>query len=113
MSTTQHTRRAYSRLARFYDLHDWLMEKLFYARWRQQLWRQVQGKNIVEVGIGTGKNMPYYPDGANIIAFDLVPAMLKQAVERNTHQTPLLVADAQQQPFADRSFDTVVATLVF
>ena len=66
--------------------------------------------------MGTGKNMPYYPEGLKVTAIDLSPRMLEQAKARATREgvnVELLEADAQALPFSDASFVAAVATFVF
>jgi len=87
-----------------------------YASWRKDLWSKVKGPNILEVGVGTGRNMPYYPVGLQIIAIDVTPGMLSQALKRATSlklNVDLQVGDVQALEFQDNSFDTAVATFVF
>jgi ubiquinone/menaquinone biosynthesis C-methylase UbiE len=69
---------------------------------------------VLEVAIGTGRNLPYYPAGVALTAVDLSPGMLAQARRRAAalgREVDLRVADAERLPFADGSFDTVVCTL--
>jgi len=87
-----------------------------YAPWRARIWSQVRGPNILEVGVGTGKNMPYYPVGSPITAIDLTPGMLERARERAAAlklDVDLQLGDVQALNFPDASFDTAVATFVF
>lgn len=70
----------------------------------------------MEVGVGTGKNIPYYPDGVHVTAIDLSEGMLSRA--RRLAKTlgldvDLRQMDAQKLDFPADSFDTVVATFVF
>ena len=109
------TRARYDGIARFYDLMDRNGERRF-APWRSALWQRVHGSRVLEVGVGTGKNMPYYPAGTAITAIDLSPRMLEQAqsrADRERIDVDLHEADAQALPFPDASFDTAVATFVF
>jgi ubiquinone/menaquinone biosynthesis C-methylase UbiE len=78
----------------------------------------VHAASILEVGVGTGRNMPYYPPHARITAIDLTPAMLERAVERARElglngQVSLELGDVQALEFASASFDSAVATCVF
>lgn len=112
---TAQTRARYDRNARFYDLMERGPERHF-GPWRAELWRRVRGPQVLEVGVGTGKNMPYYPEGATVTAIDLSPRMLERAkalAARESISVDLLEADAQAIPFPDSSFDTAVATFVF
>lgn len=113
---TRATRERYNRVAPFYDLMEALAEWRAFSRWRQELWGRVRGPRILEVGVGTGKNMPYYPRDAQITAIDLAPAMLQRAKERATkgcYQVDLHLMDVQHLEFPDAAFDTVVSTFVF
>ncbi len=61
----------YDRLASIYDFWDVIPERLLYRSWRLKLWEKVQGERILEVGVGTGKNIPFYPSGAQTTAIDM------------------------------------------
>lgn len=114
---TEHTRKRYNAAARLYNLLEWPVEQLWYQQWREQMWEKVGGSDILEIGVGTGKNIPFYPDESNVTGIDLSPNMLQRAesyVER--HGIPdvtLFEMDAQQLEFTDHAFDTVIATFVF
>jgi ubiquinone/menaquinone biosynthesis C-methylase UbiE len=72
---------------------------------------------VLEIGVGTGKNIPYYPEGVHVTAIDLSPGMLKRArraAERQPEkQVTLREMDAQALDFDTERFDDVVATFVF
>ena len=109
------TQMRYQRLAPFYDQMENGAEQLFQP-WRERLWQQVRGPKVIEVGVGTGKNMPYYPDGLDITAIDLTPGMLERARKRITAlnlSVDLRLGDVQALEFPDTSFDAAVATFVF
>lgn len=81
-------------------------------RWRPQLVGKLGGR-VLEIGTGTGANLPYYDPGTHLIAseFDRTNlAYFRQHAPRPL--PPLVQADAQSLPFADHSFDHVVCTLV-
>lgn len=106
----------YDRIAPFYDAMEWFMEQRRFAKWREELWSRVEGESILEVGVGTGKNFPYYPPGRDITALDISPKMLERAGERARDldvDVELVEGDAQALPFADNSFDSAVTTFVF
>ena len=71
---------------------------------------------MLEVGVGTGKNMTYYPEGLHITAIDLTPGMLERARKRADDlslSVDLRLGDAQALEFPTATFDAVVATFVF
>lgn len=70
--------------------------------------------DVLEVAIGTGLNLPFYPADLMVTGIDLSPAMLAVADKRSAdlgRQVTLVEADAHRLPFSDASFDTVVCTL--
>jgi ubiquinone/menaquinone biosynthesis C-methylase UbiE len=113
--TTQ-TRSRYNRIAPVYDLMEAIIERFAFRRWREKLWLQVDGKRVLEVGVGTGKNVRYYPRGVHVTAVDLSDKMLERA-RRRAHEldteVDLHLMDAQRLSFPDASFDAAVATFVF
>ena len=69
-SQTERIRRRYDRVARFYDVMEKPMEAMAIQSWRLGLMKELEGK-VLEVGVGTGKNMEYYPSNLDITAIDL------------------------------------------
>lgn len=115
-SDTNTIRRRYDRNAFIYNLMEWPVERLRFNGWRSRLTEKIQGPRALEVGVGTGKNMPYYPSGVSVTAIDFSPRMLARAKNRAHNKgTPvdLQQMDVQQLDFADATFDTVFATFVF
>ncbi len=113
---TKAARRRYNRIAPVHDFMDVLIERSRYSRWREILWGKVEGANILEVGVGTGKNFPYYPPQAEITAIDFSEKMLAYARDKARKQgvrIRLERMDVQKLEFADNTFDTVVASFVF
>ncbi len=114
-SATARTRARYDRLARFYDVVEAGNERWFVPM-RADLWRRVRGPRVLEVGVGTGRNMPLYPPTTTVTAIDVSPRMLERAGRRAARlgaTVMLQEADVQALPFPDGAFDTVVATFVF
>jgi ubiquinone/menaquinone biosynthesis C-methylase UbiE len=69
--------------------------------------------DTLEVAIGTGLNLPHYPDDVSLTGIDLSPEMLRIAEIRARNlgrRINLQEGDAQDIAFADGSFDTVVCT---
>jgi ubiquinone/menaquinone biosynthesis C-methylase UbiE len=114
--TTALTRARYQRISPIYDKIEWLMEGRF-RPWREKLWQYVCGPQLLEVGVGTGKNIEFWPLNCKITAIDLTPGMLEIARQRakslNREDVDLRLGDVQHLEFPSAIFDTVVATFVF
>jgi ubiquinone/menaquinone biosynthesis C-methylase UbiE len=107
-------RRRYDRAARRYDAMTWPMEVLAMDRYRARLIDQVQGPRVLEVGVGTGRNLPLYSDVVHVDAIDFSPAMLERARRRpGRPNVELQLMDVEQLQWPAESFDTVVSTCVF
>ena len=107
--------RVYDRVARFYDLYDTPMDWLGGARRRRRVLTRAAGR-VLEVGIGTGRNIEHYPAGVQVTGVDLSGAMLGRARRRVASGgvvDGLVQGDAQRLPYRDAAFDTVTATCVF
>jgi ubiquinone/menaquinone biosynthesis C-methylase UbiE len=70
----------YAVTAWFYDILDYPWERQ-YRKWRPELLKDVHGEAL-EAGVGTGRNLKYYPDDVNLTAMDFSPAMLQKASKR-------------------------------
>ena len=113
---TNRTRARYNRIAPIYDVMEALVERLAFRRWRRQLWSCVEGERVLEVGIGTGKNVPYHPAGAKVTAIDVSERMLARArgrIHDLDADVALALMDAERLGFSDAAFDAAVATFVF
>lgn len=109
--TTDKIRKRYDRMAPFFHR----MESSMMTDWRRQLLSQVRGK-VLEVGIGAGANLPFYPEGVELTGIDFSPNMLtyaRQRAQELDRKVALLEMDAQHMDFGDGTFDFVVATCVF
>lgn len=112
---TARTRARYDRNAPLYDLMQRGAERRL-GRHRPDLWRRALGPRVLEVGVGTGRNIRFYPDQMALTAVDLSPRMLERARTRAARlglAVDLREADVQALPFPTASFDTVIATCVF
>jgi len=105
-------RRYWDKHSRSYDREMQFMDRLLFKDSRQWVCSRASG-NTLEVGIGTGLNLPFYMPGVQLTGIDLSPAMLRIARAR-AHELRKTVdireADAHALPFADESFDSVVCT---
>lgn len=113
---TETIKRRWNRAAHFYDLMMAVAEYVAVRKWRRLLWSRVESSRVLEIGVGTGNNFPYYPADAEMTAVDFSDGMLKRARDRASRdkvKVNLQQMDAQNLKFADNTFDTVAATLVF
>ncbi len=105
----------YDRVAAIYDLYDTPMDWVGGRRRRRRVISGASGR-VLEVGIGTGRNLAYYSDPAAVVGIDLSRQMLARAAGRvgeSGRPVSLAQTDVEQLPFADATFDTVTATCVF
>ena len=105
----------YERIAPFYDLLDLPFERRRYRALRPLLFRGLAGQ-LLDAGIGTGRNCEFYPPAATVSGIDTSPAMLARAYDR----CPTLAAggrlyqmDVTALEFPTGSFDGAVATFLF
>ena len=110
------TQARYDRLAPFYDAMESFMERAVFGELRRELWSRVNAGRLLEVGVGTGKNIPHYPRLAQVTAIDLSGRMLDRARPRAEAlgvKLDLRQMDVQELKFAGDAFDAAVATFVF
>jgi ubiquinone/menaquinone biosynthesis C-methylase UbiE len=110
---TAKAQRAWDRAAPGYDKQIAFFERIWLGGGRDWLGSRAQGR-VLEVAVGTGRDLPFYPAGAAVTGVDLSPAMLAIARQRAADlgvEVALRTADAQALPFDDESFDTVVCAL--
>jgi len=98
-----------------YDPLLWVAERAGMAQRRATLLSQARGQ-VLELGAGTGLNLPHYPDGLEeLVLTEPSPPMVAR-LERRAKQSvttiSVMAADAERLPFEDDRFDTVVSTLV-
>lgn len=106
-------RRHWDRQAPKYDKAMGRMERHVFGDGRTWVCSRAGGRTL-EIAVGTGRNLPLYPEGVELVGIDLSPRMLEIARERarkDGHDADLREADAQRLPFANAEFDTVVSTL--
>jgi ubiquinone/menaquinone biosynthesis C-methylase UbiE len=105
----------YRRIAPAYDLFDLPFEYLRYRPLRRMLFAGLSG-HILDAGVGTGRNMPFYPAGAAVTGIDASPAMLARAESRRARlgvEVTLLERDIADTRLPGESFDAVVASFLF
>jgi len=94
-----------------YDAMMALADRTGLARWRRWLASGARGRTL-EVGCGTGRNLPLYPPDVRAVAVDPHPQNLARA-RRRAPGVLLVRGSAEALPFKDGAFDTVVSGLVF
>jgi ubiquinone/menaquinone biosynthesis C-methylase UbiE len=122
MSENNKIKKRYDRVAPVYDSLEYLMEKGKMGDWRQNLWQRVEDKidkdnlRLLEAGVGSGKNIEYYPDNIKIYAIDFSPKMIQEAekkAKKYNREVKLLEMDIQDLNFEDNNFDLIVTSCVF
>ncbi|MFM1655187.1 class I SAM-dependent methyltransferase [Brevibacillus sp. B_LB10_24] len=101
--------------ARFYDMVMDPLERRGMRGIREELVSKATGA-VLEIGSGTGLNFPHYKHAEEVIAIEPNPRMRSKSMNRRREsRVPIQVIDggAENLPFADNTFDTAVATLVF
>jgi ubiquinone/menaquinone biosynthesis C-methylase UbiE len=96
-----------------YDRDIGFCERLLFGGGREWVCSQAEG-DVLEVAVGTARNLTFYPKTVRLTGIDLSPGMLDIARKRAAglgRDVTLQEADAEDLPFPDNSFDTVVCTL--
>lgn len=112
---TEDIRKKYDKKAKSYDWMMAPMERMGMEKWRKALAAKAQGL-VLEAGVGTGANIPYYPQGVKVIGVDFSPKMLEYASQKRSQaqaEIELRLADIQELPFPDDTFDTIITACVF
>jgi ubiquinone/menaquinone biosynthesis C-methylase UbiE len=110
---TAKQKRVWDKSAPSYDKQIAFFEKVWLAGARRWLGQRAHDR-VLEVAIGTGRNLPYYRPDTTITGIELSPAMLAIAKDRAADLglgVDLYEGDAERLPFDDASFDTVVCAL--
>jgi len=110
---TDRVRRIYEKEAPKYDRQMRFFDWALFAGGREWACSQAQGE-VLEIAVGTGRNLRHYPTGVKLTGIEFSPAMLEIARGQANdvgREIDLRVGDAQALEFPDASFDTVVCTL--
>jgi len=105
----------YQRIAPFYDLLDLPFEYGRYRKIRPRLFAGLTGR-LLDAGVGTGRNFPFYPPEAHVVGIDQSPAMLTRAEQRRgtaAAAVELRQMDVTRLDYPDGYFDAAVATFLF
>jgi ubiquinone/menaquinone biosynthesis C-methylase UbiE len=110
---TARQRRVWNTAAPGYDRQIAFFERHWFGGGREWLGARASG-HVLEVAIGTGRSLSFYPAGVRLTGIELSPAMLEIAVRRAAElgvKADLREGDAEELPFSDGTFDTVVCAL--
>jgi ubiquinone/menaquinone biosynthesis C-methylase UbiE len=110
---TNRIRRIYEKEAPKYDRQMRFFDWALFAGGREWVCSQAEG-DVLEIAVGTGRNLRHYPDGMKLTGVEFSPAMLeiaRKAAADLGRTIDVRVGDAQALDFPDQSFDTVVCTL--
>jgi ubiquinone/menaquinone biosynthesis C-methylase UbiE len=109
---TERVRSILDKEAPRYDRQMGFFERILFGDGRVWACSQVRGV-VLEVAIGTARNLPYYADDVRLTGVELSPEMLaigRQRAEELGRDVDLRIGDAQALEFEDESFDTVIIT---
>lgn len=108
-------KKRYNRVSKIYDLMEKPMDSMSSDKWTEKLVQSIEGEKVLEVGVGTGKNLKFYPENLDITAIDFSVNMLEKAKEKikGKENIKLIEMDAEDMEFEDNTFDTVVTSCVF
>ena len=112
-AVTEQVRRHYDDTAPRYNRQIALFERVLFGDGRSWVCSQAQG-DVLEIAVGTGRNLRHYPDGVRLTGIELSQGMLELARREAAEVRPdadLRVGDAQALEFDDESFETVTCTL--
>jgi ubiquinone/menaquinone biosynthesis C-methylase UbiE len=109
----ERTRRLWDRYSARYDRRMQRTERVLIPGGREWACAQAAG-DVLEVAVGTGRNLPHYPPVHSLTGIDLSQGMLARARDRaralGVH-ADLRIGNAEALEFGDAAFDTVVCTI--
>ena len=109
---TERIRRLYEKEAPKYDRTMGRWDRILFGGTREWVCGQASGE-VLEIAIGTARNLPFYPADVQLTGVELSPAMIELARQRAAElgrEVKLRLGDAEALEFPDASFDTVVCT---
>jgi len=110
---TAEVRRHYDNTASRYNRQIKFFERILFGDGREWVCSQATG-DVLELAVGTGRNLRHYPKGVRVTGIELSPEMLELARREAAavgREVDLRVGDAQALDFPDASFDAVTCTL--
>ena len=112
---TERVRALQNKEAPRYDRQMGFFDRVLFEGGREWACSRAEGQ-VLEIAVGTGRNLPYHRDDVTLTGIELSPEMLAIAKERARElgqEADLRLGDAQALDFPDASFDSVVCTLAF
>ena len=112
LTETERVLRIQDKQAPRYDRQMGFFDRILFAGGREWACSRVTGE-VLELAVGTGRNLPYYPADVRLTGIELSPQMLEIARKRAEElgrNVDLRSGDAQALEFEDQSFDTVIIT---
>jgi ubiquinone/menaquinone biosynthesis C-methylase UbiE len=110
---TERVRRVQDKGAPKYDGQMRFFDRVLFEGGREWACSRARGA-VLEIAVGTGRNLPYHRDDVSLTGIELSPEMLKIAKRRAGElgrEADFRLGDAQNLDFPDASFDSVVCTL--
>ena len=107
--------KSYKRVSSFYDL---TFGQVFRPGQKAIIKKMdcIESDNVLEIGIGTGSSLQYYPKETKVVGIDISPDMLevakKRIVKDKIHNKHILLMNGERLSFPDNSFDKVVGMYV-
>jgi len=116
MTRNQKIKKRYDRFSYLYDFLETIFENRLFNKWRKSIITELEG-NILEIGVGTGKNLPFYTNRARVTAIDFSPKMLIRAKKKlkklGKTNIKLIEMDVEDLKFSSNAFDYVITTFVW
>jgi ubiquinone/menaquinone biosynthesis C-methylase UbiE len=112
VTETERVRRIQDKEAPRYDRQMGFFDRVLFAGGREWACAQVNGE-VLELAVGTGRNLPYYPADVRLTGIELSPQMLeigRKRAEQLGRDVDLRIGDAQALELEDQCFDTVIIT---
>jgi ubiquinone/menaquinone biosynthesis C-methylase UbiE len=113
VNETTRVREIQDKHASGYDREMGFFDRVLFAGGREWACSQAAGE-VLEIAVGTGRNLEHYPAAVKLTAIEFAPEMLalaRRRAEELGREVDLREGDAQALEFEDESFDTVVLTL--
>lgn len=113
-TTNAGVRRFFDKVADGYDRQIGMCERFLFPSGRQWAVDHARGR-VVEIAVGTGLNLPLYPEDVTVVGVELSERMLRLARQRVvaeglSERVELFQGDVQELDLPDASADTVVST---